>query len=107
ASEIRRVTEPLSTSSGSSFTVAFSSNVSSRPRTLCFPRIRCSRIASSIRVNPPFAIVASSSFAAAAAVVGGAAVSGDDFEGLSLKKYVKARLPGGFAAQRIIGTGRR
>lgn len=28
-------------------------------------------------------------------------------EGLTLDKYVKSRLPGGFAAQRIIGTGRR
>lgn len=26
---------------------------------------------------------------------------------MELKKYVKSRLPGGFAAQKIIGTGRR
>lgn len=26
---------------------------------------------------------------------------------MSLEKYVKSRLPGGFAAQRLIGTGRR
>ncbi|PIA35826.1 hypothetical protein AQUCO_03400016v1 [Aquilegia coerulea] len=28
-------------------------------------------------------------------------------ETLSIEKYVKSRLPGGFAAQNIIGTGRR
>ncbi|CAL9081038.1 unnamed protein product [Musa textilis] len=33
--------------------------------------------------------------------------SAEDLEGVNLEKYVKSRLPGGFAAQRLIGTGRR
>ncbi|KAL5217424.1 hypothetical protein ABZP36_018108 [Zizania latifolia] len=31
----------------------------------------------------------------------------DDLSGVALRKYVKQRLPGGFAAQRITATGRR
>ncbi|KAG8061118.1 hypothetical protein GUJ93_ZPchr0003g17358 [Zizania palustris] len=31
----------------------------------------------------------------------------DDLSGVTLRKYVKQRLPGGFAAQRITATGRR
>lgn len=31
----------------------------------------------------------------------------DQLSGIALRKYVKQRLPGGFAAQRITATGRR
>ncbi|KAL6893996.1 hypothetical protein ACP4OV_008094 [Aristida adscensionis] len=36
-----------------------------------------------------------------------AAAEEDQLSGLALRKYVKQRLPGGFAAQRITATGRR
>ncbi|GKC52835.1 30S ribosomal protein S9, chloroplastic [Tanacetum coccineum] len=32
---------------------------------------------------------------------------GDNLETINIEKYVKSRLPGGFAAQTLIGTGRR
>ncbi|PIM98729.1 Mitochondrial/chloroplast ribosomal protein S9 [Handroanthus impetiginosus] len=40
-------------------------------------------------------------------VASSAAVADADVETADLKKLVKSRLPGGFAAQNIIGTGRR
>ncbi|WOK97068.1 hypothetical protein Cni_G05776 [Canna indica] len=97
----------MATSSLSSLTIAFSSSlsfsshVSPKPNALSLPRIRYPGTAPRLRANLPTAIVA------AAAVAAGEAVLEDEIEGVSLEKYVKSRLPGGFAAQRIIGTGRR
>ncbi|KAG6498601.1 30S ribosomal protein S9, chloroplastic-like [Zingiber officinale] len=101
----------MATSSLSSLTVAFSSSlsfstsVSSTPSTLSFPRARIPRAASSRRQKP--IVAASSSLTPVGTVAGSASVSDEEVEGVSLEKYVKSRLPGGFAAQRIIGTGRR
>ncbi|CAL9067170.1 small ribosomal subunit protein uS9c-like isoform X2 [Musa acuminata AAA Group] len=102
----------MATTSLSSLTVAFSSlsfssHVSSSNKTLYSPWIRHRRTASPLRWNSPTAIASSTTSFPIAAVSGGAAVSAEDFEGVSLEKYVKSRLPGGFAAQRLIGTGRR
>ncbi|XP_074559095.1 small ribosomal subunit protein uS9c [Curcuma longa] len=101
----------MATSSLSSLTVAFSSSlsfstsVSSKPSTLSFPRARIPRAASARRLN--LIVAASSSLTTVGAVAGSASVAEGEVEGVSLEKYVKSRLPGGFAAQRIIGTGRR
>ncbi|CAK9171770.1 unnamed protein product [Ilex paraguariensis] len=80
------------TSSFASLT--FSSHISQRPQDLTFIRSKPLSIAHTI-ITPPLVVVAST----VAAPV--------DLETTNLKKYVKARLPGGFAAQTIIGTGRR
>ncbi|KAG6494651.1 30S ribosomal protein S9, chloroplastic-like [Zingiber officinale] len=101
----------MATSSLSSLTVAFSSSlsfstsVSSTPSTLSFPRARIARAASARRQKP--IVAASSSLTPVGTVAGSASVADEEVEGVSLEKYVKSRLPGGFAAQRIIGTGRR
>ncbi|CAL9767443.1 unnamed protein product [Musa acuminata subsp. burmannicoides] len=102
----------MATTSLCSLTVAFSSlsfssHVSSSNKTLYSPWIRRRRTASPLRWNSPTAIASSTTSFPIAAVSGGAAVSAEDLEGVSLEKYVKSRLPGGFAAQRLIGTGRR
>lgn len=102
----------MAISSLSSLTVAFSSlsfssHVSSSNKTLYSPWIRHRRTASPLRWNSPTAIASSTTSFPIAAVSGGADVSAEDLEGVNLEKYVKSRLPGGFAAQRLIGTGRR
>ncbi|KAF8103270.1 hypothetical protein N665_0188s0213 [Sinapis alba] len=78
--------------------LSFSSQVSHGPNTLSFPR-----------TNSVFSLPAKSSRRASlsisATVAAPAEVAEDDT--MELKKYVKSRLPGGFAAQKIIGTGRR
>ncbi|XP_073005424.1 small ribosomal subunit protein uS9c [Typha latifolia] len=97
---------PLSSLTSSFASLSFSSNVSSKPPSFSiFLPKSLPRIAA-IRSNTPRVVVASSS-TAVAAVSGGGVASTADLEGLTLEKYVKSRLPGGFAAQRIIGTGRR
>ncbi|KAJ4883802.1 hypothetical protein Rs2_33895 [Raphanus sativus] len=77
--------------------LSFSSQVSQGPTTLSFPR-----------TNSVFSLPAKSarraSLSITATVEDPAEVAEDTME---LKKYVKSRLPGGFAAQKIIGTGRR
>ncbi|PKI56106.1 hypothetical protein CRG98_023496, partial [Punica granatum] len=70
--------------------LSFSSQVSSKPTALSFPR--STPLSVSLRHRP-----SSLSITATAA----------ELETADLKKYVKSRLPGGFAAQTIIGTGRR
>ncbi|KAM0937383.1 putative ribosomal protein S9 [Dioscorea sansibarensis] len=84
----------LSSLASSFSSLSFSSNVSSSRQNLSFPGIRISR--------PPISLKALRPIAAAAAVA-----TPPELEGLTLEKYVKTRLPGGFAAQKIIGTGRR
>nr|XP_043640302.1 30S ribosomal protein S9, chloroplastic [Erigeron canadensis] len=44
---------------------------------------------------------------ATAAAVEPVVAGGGDIETMNIEKYVKSRLPGGFAAQTLIGTGRR
>ncbi|XP_008797007.1 30S ribosomal protein S9, chloroplastic [Phoenix dactylifera] len=98
----------LSSLTSSFSSLSFSSQISSKPRTLSLPRIRSPPNAAPLRRNRPSAIVASSSSTAVASVAGGTfAPTTAGLEGMSLEKYVKSRLPGGFAAQKIIGTGRR
>ncbi|KAH7673576.1 Ribosomal protein S9 protein [Dioscorea alata] len=81
----------LSSLASSFSSLSFSSNVSSSRRNLCFPGIRVSRPAVSLKALRPITAVATL----------------PELEGMTLEKYVKTRLPGGFAAQKIIGTGRR
>ncbi|XP_039130056.1 LOW QUALITY PROTEIN: 30S ribosomal protein S9, chloroplastic [Dioscorea cayenensis subsp. rotundata] len=81
----------LSSLASSFSSLSFSSNVSSSHRNLSFPGIRVSRPAVSLKALRPIAAVATL----------------PELEGMTLEKYVKTRLPGGFAAQKIIGTGRR
>ncbi|CAF2181457.1 hypothetical protein BRARA_G02248 [Brassica rapa] len=79
--------------------LSFSSQVSQGPTTLSFPR-----------ANSAFSLPAKSarraSLSVTATVAAPAEVAEED-DTMELKKYVKSRLPGGFAAQKIIGTGRR
>ncbi|GAB2291335.1 30S ribosomal protein S9, chloroplastic [Dionaea muscipula] len=93
------------TSSFSSLT--FSLNPSSKPQSLSFSR----------HSTLPISIVAppkiKSSSAAASTIVASSSSSAvlaspvEAAETVDLAKYVKSRLPGGFAAQNIIATGRR
>ncbi|PRQ19471.1 putative ribosomal protein S9 [Rosa chinensis] len=76
--------------------LSFSSHVAQKPTTVSFP---CSRSAS-------IANICGTSSRTPRLVVS-ATVASPELETVNLKKYVKSRLPGGFAAQTIIGTGRR
>ncbi|CAH8363949.1 unnamed protein product [Eruca vesicaria subsp. sativa] len=80
--------------------LSFSSQVSQGRTTISFPR-----------TNSAFSLPAKSSRRASlsvtATVAAPAEVAEEDVDRMELKKYVKSRLPGGFAAQKIIGTGRR
>lgn len=92
----------LSSLTASFSSLSFSSQVSARPQLLSLPRTALLHPAKPLRHFPlPRLVVVASSAAASAEP------SSLDLEGLSLEKYVKARLPGGFAAQRLHGTGRR
>ncbi|XP_027331473.1 30S ribosomal protein S9, chloroplastic [Abrus precatorius] len=71
--------------------LSFSSNISQKPKTLSFARTESLSL-SRFPKNPSL-IVSATALA--------------EPETADLKKYVKSRLPGGFAAQTIIGTGRR
>ncbi|KAL6183933.1 PREDICTED: 30S ribosomal protein S9, chloroplastic [Fragaria vesca subsp. vesca] len=76
--------------------LSFSSNVAQKPTTVSFLRSRSASVAN-ICGTPsrlPRLVVS-------------ATVASPEVETVNLKKYVKSRLPGGFAAQTIIGTGRR
>lgn len=77
--------------------LSFSSHVSQKPRALSFSHSKHLSL-SLTRKIPSFVVVAS---AVAAAPLT------EDLETADLQKYVKSRLPGGFAAQTIFGTGRR
>ncbi|KAF3520142.1 hypothetical protein DY000_02063922 [Brassica cretica] len=78
--------------------LSFSSQVSHGPNTFSFPR-------SNYLFSLPAKSARRASLSITATVAAPAEVSEDDT--MELKKYVKSRLPGGFAAQKIIGTGRR
>ncbi|KAJ6844908.1 30S ribosomal protein S9, chloroplastic-like [Iris pallida] len=81
--------------------LAFSSQISpSKGFKLSLPRLSFPPISS--RRNPK-----SISVSISASVAAISAVPELEVDGISLEKYVKARLPGGFAAQTIFGTGRR
>ncbi|GAV71603.1 Ribosomal_S9 domain-containing protein [Cephalotus follicularis] len=70
--------------------LTFSSQISGKPNSLSFP------LSKSKSLTKPQTLAVSASVA-----------SPSESEAVDLKKYVKSRLPGGFAAQTIIGTGRR
>ncbi|KAK9928547.1 hypothetical protein M0R45_025677 [Rubus argutus] len=76
--------------------LSFSSHVAQKPTTVSFPCSRSSSIANVCGTpsRTPRLVVS-------------ATVASPELETVNLKKYVKSRLPGGFAAQTIIGTGRR
>ncbi|KAL1216695.1 Small ribosomal subunit protein uS9c [Cardamine amara subsp. amara] len=76
--------------------LSFSSQVSQRPNTLSFTR-----------ANSSFPLPAKSARRASLSITATVAAPPAEDETIELKKYVKSRLPGGFAAQKIIGTGRR
>ncbi|AAF21078.1 putative ribosomal protein S9; 44165-44563 [Arabidopsis thaliana] len=76
--------------------LSFSSQVSQRPNTISFPR-----------ANSVFALPAKSARRASLSITATVSAPPEEEEIVELKKYVKSRLPGGFAAQKIIGTGRR
>ncbi|KAJ6845037.1 30S ribosomal protein S9, chloroplastic-like [Iris pallida] len=79
--------------------LSFASQISpSKSFKLSLPRLSFPPISSKRNPNP-------SSISASAATI--SAVPDLEEDGISLEKYVKARLPGGFAAQTIFGTGRR
>ncbi|XP_010539936.1 PREDICTED: 30S ribosomal protein S9, chloroplastic [Tarenaya hassleriana] len=76
--------------------LSFSSNVSQIPNCLSFSR------QNSVSLSP-----ATSRRRATLTITATVATSPAEAETENLKKYVKSRLPGGFAAQKVIGTGRR
>ncbi|XP_052200784.1 30S ribosomal protein S9, chloroplastic [Diospyros lotus] len=88
----------LSALTSSFASLSFSSQVSYMPQPLSF-------VLPPKHLSSPSRLVAASSLSVSASAV--AAPSPVDFETADLKQYVKSRLPGGFAAQTIIGTGRR
>ncbi|KAI3465018.1 hypothetical protein Pfo_021681 [Paulownia fortunei] len=76
--------------------LSFSSQISHKPiQSLSFPPSKPLSLKSAAPKFPTLIVAASS------------AVADPDVETADLKKLVKSRLPGGFAAQNIIGTGRR
>lgn len=77
--------------------LSFSSNISQKPNTLSFARTNTLSL-SRVPKNPSLAVTA---------VAVAADASPAELERQEIKKHVKSRLPGGFAAQTIIGTGRR
>ncbi|KAA8528604.1 hypothetical protein F0562_035959 [Nyssa sinensis] len=86
----------MSSLTSSFASLSFSSQISPKPRNLSFTRPKPLSL-SQVVGTPPLVVVASAV----------AAPSPVDLETANLKKYVKSRLPGGFAAQTLIGTGRR
>ncbi|KAI0497715.1 hypothetical protein KFK09_020949 [Dendrobium nobile] len=85
--------------------LSFSSNISSSKttQTLSISRSRLFSDAFPLRKS-----LSHSAIVASATSMDAASISTVPYlEGMSLEKYVKSRLPGGFAAQKIIGTGRR
>ncbi|KAK7854891.1 small ribosomal subunit protein uS9c [Quercus suber] len=83
----------LSSLTSSFSSLSFSSQISQKPNSLSFARPNS--LSLSTRTPPrPLTVLAT-------------VASPQEVETADLKKYVKSRLPGGFAAQTIIGTGRR
>ena len=79
--------------SSSFSSLSFSSQISNKPKTLSFPKPNSFSL-SHVTRTPPLVVLAT-------------VAAPQELETVNLKKYVKTRLPGGFAAQTIIGTGRR
>ncbi|KAL5558111.1 hypothetical protein UlMin_034322 [Ulmus minor] len=73
--------------------LSFSSQLSQKPNSLFLHRPKLISIKHVPKISP--------------LVVSATVASPEDLETADLKKLVKSRLPGGFAAQTIIGTGRR
>lgn len=73
--------------------LSFSSQVSYKSNCLSFRQPRLISVSHVAKVSP--------------LVVSATVASPEGVETADLTKYVKSRLPGGFAAQTIIGTGRR
>ncbi|KAK4481478.1 hypothetical protein RD792_012378 [Penstemon davidsonii] len=87
----------LSALTSSFSSLSFSSQISQKPlHSLSFSQFKPMSVKSAGPKFPAAIVVASS-----------AAVADPDVETVDLVKLVKTRLPGGFAAQNIIGTGRR
>ncbi|KAL6511688.1 Small ribosomal subunit protein uS9c [Orobanche gracilis] len=84
----------LSSLTSSVSSLSFSSQISNKPVQPLFFSPSKTLSLKSIAPKLPTVIVASH-------------VADSDFETVDLEKFVKSRLPGGFAAQNIIGTGRR
>ena len=74
--------------------LSFSSQISHKPNSLSFQRSKLISISSNVTKVSPLVVSAS-------------VASPEGLETADLKNYVKSRLPGGFAAQTIFGTGRR
>ncbi|CAB4307340.1 unnamed protein product [Prunus armeniaca] len=85
---------PILALTSSLSSLSFSSHVAQKPSVVSFPKSRSVSCGTLTRTPRP--IIASASVAPPEAL-----------QSADLKKYVKSRLPGGFAAQTIIGTGRR
>ncbi|KAJ0255829.1 30S ribosomal protein S9 [Hirschfeldia incana] len=79
--------------------LSFSSQVSQGPTALSFPWTLST-------FSLPAKSARRASLSITATVAAPAEVAEED-DTMELKNYVKSRLPGGFAAQKIIGTGRR
>ncbi|KAL5704930.1 Small ribosomal subunit protein uS9c [Ranunculus cassubicifolius] len=88
----------LSSLTSSFSTLSFSSQISPKSQTQSFLRISSKPSCSS-------SIKTSTISATSAEIANTTPLESDD--SLSIEKYVKSRLPGGFAAQTLIGTGRR
>ncbi|XP_059634265.1 small ribosomal subunit protein uS9c [Cornus florida] len=86
----------MSSLTSSFSSLSFSSQISQKHHAHSFPQSKPLSLSQTVR-TPPLAVVASAV----------AAPSPVDLETENLTKYVKSRLPGGFAAQTIFGTGRR
>ncbi|KAK2996993.1 hypothetical protein RJ639_006274 [Escallonia herrerae] len=82
----------MSSLTSSFASLSFSSQITQKPQALSFSRQKLTPL---VITNPKLA-----------AVVVASAVAVEP-ETADLKKYVKSRLPGGIAAQTLIGTGRR
>ena len=84
----------LSSLTSSLSSLSFSSQISQKPNSLSFARPNSLSLSTRTPSRPLTVVLAT-------------VASPQEVETADLKKYVKSRLPGGFAAQTIIGTGRR
>ncbi|KAK9080288.1 hypothetical protein SSX86_000046 [Deinandra increscens subsp. villosa] len=89
----------LSTLTSSFSSLSFSSQVSPKSFSLSLaPSLKSANSSQFPKTKPPSLTVVATALAEPLTA---------DLETLNLEKYVKTRLPGGFAAQTLIGTGRR
>jgi len=85
----------ISSLASSLSSLSFSSQISQKPNTLSFSRSKSLSLSLSNSNKQPFTLRVT------------ATVASPETTTTDLKKLVKSRLPGGFAAQPIHGTGRR